>query len=266
MISPRNPFLRSWAAFLIGGLLFGQVTRAQTGGKTVEHYADFWSGYNMSLRTSPHWGVVAEGELRRQDFLAHPNIYFISAGMQYHFAKGLNANATIGRQWAMYQENASWLSTSETRLQVQVVYQQRMGRFRFRERLRNEFRWLDRMPGDPTPGKEFHDRIRIQLGTEVQVFQNKKLPLVIAYDEYLTETITGFSHPSFDQNRVFIGLRQPVTPTFNIDLGYLNVIAAGAPHVKEWHDVMRLVLSWSPDPFGKHDSKRKPAEAKPDVN
>jgi hypothetical protein len=87
------------------------------------------------------------------------------------------------------------------------------------------------------------------------------------YDEYLTETISGFTHPAFDQNRMFVGVRQPVTPSFNVDLGYLNAYArSDSPSISEMHDVLRVVLSWSPDPFKKHDSKRKAPEEKQEVN
>jgi Protein of unknown function (DUF2490) len=267
MIPPRNPFLRSWVALLIGMISWQFSWSQTTGGKEVRHYSDFWSGYNFSLRTSPHWGVIAEGELRRKEFLAQPNVYYLCAGLQYHFQKGLNAHAAIGRQWAMYEAHASWLSTSETRVQVQVVYQQKSGRFKFRERLRNEFRWIDRAPEDPSPGKEFHDRVRLQVGAEMRLFHNDKLPSLYVYNEYLTETISGFTHPSFDQNRIFVGIRQPVTPSFNIDVGYLNAYAkSGSPPVQEMHDVLRIVLYWSPDPFKKHDSKRKVVEEKQEVN
>jgi hypothetical protein len=267
MIPARNPFLRSWWTLLLVMLSWLSAGAQSTGGKTVEHFSDFWSGFNFSLRVSPHWGLVAEGELRRKEFLAQPNVYFIDAGVQYHFSKGLNAHAAIGRQWAMYEEHASWLSTSETRLQVQLVYQQKSGRFRFKERLRNEFRWLERAPGDPAPGKEFHDRIRIQIGMDAQVFRNAKLPSLNIYAEYLSETISGFSHPSFDQNRIFIGIRQPISHTFTIDLGYLNALArAGSPPIIQLHDVLRIVFSWSPDPFKQHDGKRKSADAAQDVN
>jgi hypothetical protein len=246
---------------------FGTCSAQTNVDKSTKHYSDFWGGFQFDLRLSRRWGLIGEGELRRKDFMAEPNVYLADVGAQYHFFKGLNAHFAIGKQWSMYHENASWLSVNAKFMQVQVVYQQFAGRFKFRERVRNEFRWLDRRSGDPTPGKEFHDRIRLLAGMEVQVFNNKMLPGLYIYDEFLAETINGLSHPAFNQNRVYMGIRQQITKTLKADLGYMNVfLKAGMPPVTELHDVLRVVLSWSPDPFRKHDSKHVSDHPASDTN
>ena len=83
---------------------------------------------------------------------------------------------------------------------------------------------------------------------ECRIFENKWLPSIVAYDEYLVETISGFSHPAFDQNRFFIGLRQMIAKNLSAEAGYINVYASsGTPAITEWHDVLKVGVNWSPD-------------------
>jgi hypothetical protein len=103
-------------------------------------------------------------------------------------------------------------------------------------------------------------------GMETQVFRNAKLPSLYLYAEYLSETISGFSHPAFDQKRIFIGICQPVTPTFKINLGCMNIFASGgAPAEMEYPDVLRPPVSWSPDPFRKRDSTKATGKRRADL-
>ena len=227
--------------------------------RVVQHYSDFWIGLNTEFRIADRWSLLTEAELKRKEFMAEPNAIFACVGVQYHISKGVNAHIAIGRQWTMDSDVTSLVVVGETRAQVQVVFHQTVGRFKFRERLRNEFRWLDRLPHDPSPGKEFHDRVRFLLGMECRIFDNKRLPSLIAYDEYLVETITGFSHPAFDQNRFFIGLRQPIATNLTAEAGYINVYASsGTVSITEMHDVLKIGVNWSPD-LRRHVNSRSPA-------
>ncbi len=225
---------------------------AQASALHPRHYSDFWSGVNIDLKLDHRWTVFTEGELKRREFMAKPYGEFVCLGVQYRVVKGFHAHVAIGRQWVVEEEVYSLVVVGETRLQVQGVLHQTTGRFRFRERLRNEFRWVDRLPSDPAPGKEFHDRLRIQLGMEYRIFENKRMPSFVVSDEYLAETINGFSHPAFNQNRIFIGLRQPIGSALSAEAGYLNVYArSGTPWISEWHDVLKVGLSWSPALHGR---------------
>lgn len=227
---------------------------AQSSKPVSQHFSDFWIGINTDLRVHKKWSLLTEAELKRKDFMASANAFFVCLGMQYHIAKGLNAHVAIGRQWAVADEPFSLVVTGETRLQVQFVAHQTLGRFRFRERVRNEFRWIDRLPNDPSAGKEFHDRIRVLLGMECRIFDSRKLPSLVAYDEVLEETVTSFSHPAFDQNRFFVGVRQPIAKDLNVDVGYINVYAgSGSPLIREWHDVFKIGFNWSPSLLRKHE-------------
>jgi hypothetical protein len=244
---PRGSTLRLWiTVWTVLALSFRGIS--QTSKPVTQHYSDFWLGLNVDLRLHKRWTLLAEGELKRKEFMAEPNAVFACLGLQYHIREGLNVHVAIGRQWAVEDDVYSLVVVGETRAQVQLVAHQTRGRFHFRERLRNEFRWIDRLPSDPAPGKEFHDRVRFLLGMECRIFDSKKLPSLVAYDEYLVETITGFSHPAFDQNRFFIGLRQPLTKSLAVEAGYINVYAsAGDPGITETHDVLRIGFSWAPN-------------------
>lgn len=246
MTAPGANALRLWVTFLILFCL-PSGSEAQSAKPVSQHYSDFWIGVNADMRVHKKWSLLTEAELKRKDFMASANAIFACLGAQYHIAKGFNAHVAIGRQWAVADEPYSLVVMGETRLQLQFVAHQNLGRFHFRERVRNEFRWIDRLPNDPTTGKEFHDRIRVLLGMEFRIFDNKNLPSLIAYDEVLEETATSFSHPAFDQNRFFIGLRQPITKELNVEAGYINVYAgSGSPLIREWHDVLKVGFNWSP--------------------
>lgn len=222
-------------------------SKAQSPGSFSQHYSDFWIGLNVDLRLNKRWSLLTESELKRKDFMASPNAFFACLGVQYRIMKGLNAHVAVGRQWVVADEPFSLVVMGETRLQVQAVAHQSIGRFRFRERIRNEFRWLDRLPNDPKTGKEFHDRIRVLLGMEFRPFRKTSLPSFIAYDEFLEETATSFHHPAFDQNRIFIGLRQPITQALAAESGYIHVYASsGSPGISERHDVLKIGFNWSP--------------------
>jgi hypothetical protein len=74
--------------------------------------------------------------------------------------------------------------------------------------VRNEQRWKETVENDvATGGTTFSDRVRYLVSFTVPVSGNPKVPSVVLADEIAVQFGSEFVYNTFDQNRVFLGLK-----------------------------------------------------------
>jgi Protein of unknown function (DUF2490) len=121
--------------------------------------------------------------------------------------------------------NSAWSTiANENRIYQQALYSTKLGNVTLVHRLRNEQRWQDIILDDQKTGDlRFTNRVRYQLGCMIPISKNKWVPSIVVSDEILFQFGKDVVYNTFDQNRIFIGIRQALSPTWSYDLGYMQV-------------------------------------------
>jgi hypothetical protein len=68
------------------------------------------------------------------------------------------------------------------------------------------------------------DRIRYLLSATIPVFKNKKYPSLVVSDELAIQFGKEVVYNTFEQNRLFFGIRQSINKNLSYDLGYMQVM------------------------------------------
>jgi hypothetical protein len=244
----RSVFLR--LALLFGTLAASPPAQAQVlPAKQVKEVSNFWISANNTLRFSDHWGMIADLHVRRKEFMKEPDFYFVRTGVNYWFTKNFSFNAGYGHMWVMPASSEKHTVANENRLHQQFILSTPLGRVAMLQRLRNEERWIQNVVNDQVAGVRFSDRVRYLLSFNVRVFnEGSHLPSLVLSDELMVQFGRYIVYNTFDQNRLFLGIRQDIRPDLSFDLGYMRIFQQkGLPLQYERHDVLRLFFYWSPD-------------------
>jgi len=134
------------------------------------------------------------------------------------------------------------------------VYQQgqiisKLGTTSMMQRLRNEQRWQDIIVNDKRTGdKKFTDRIRYLLSFTIPVFKNPYYPAAVISDELCIQFGKEVVYNTFEQNRVFLGIKQKLTRDLSFDLGYMLVTQQKASgYVYDENHTFRWFFYYQPD-------------------
>lgn len=199
---------------------FGQVEQ-----KKVEHVTHTWVSINSIIFLNKKCFIMADAHLRENDFFKSNSFYFGRIGLGYQFDKSLSVAAGYGNLFSS-ATTAGWTTKSdENRIYQQVVYNSSYkNTMNVLQRLRNEQRWQDIIVNDKKTGeKKFTNRVRYLLSTSFQVFKNPNLPQLVVADELLVQFGSAIVFNTFDQNRIFIGIKQKINNNLSFDTGYMSV-------------------------------------------
>jgi hypothetical protein len=118
-----------------------------------------------------------------------------------------------------------WTTYSdENRIYQQVQLNTKAGKVSIVQRIRNEQRWQEKIVNDePTGENRFTDRVRYLVGFNVPIFKKKTAPTLVVSDEILIQFGKEVVLNTFDQNRLFVGIKQSINPKWSYDFGYMNV-------------------------------------------
>jgi hypothetical protein len=90
------------------------------------------------------------------------------------------------------------------------------------QRLRNEQRWQQKIANDKATGQnKFTDRVRYLLSFTIPFSKNTKYPSLVMADELCVQFGKEVVYNTFDQDRVFIGIKQKLAKDLSFDLGYM---------------------------------------------
>ncbi len=190
--------------------------------KTVNDVSQSWTSLNSIIRFNKHWGIIADAHIRRTNFLADPNFYFLRTGVQYWVNEHLMLTAGIGKMWVA-PTTPNWEHfAEENRIYQQVLLTNKMGKIGMVQRIRNEQRWIEKITNDQFTGDyKFSNRIRYLLAFNILIFKNPRYPSLSLSDELMVQFGKEIIYNTFDQNRLFLGIRQPISKTLNFDFGYM---------------------------------------------
>jgi hypothetical protein len=236
-------------SILIALLVFISVTalsQTSTPAKEVTYHHQSWMSINSVMRFSDHWGLMADFHVRKDDFMAHDYFYFVRLGAvtwingKYPLAYG------VAHLWQAPKE-ATNLWTNENRIYQQWSASQREGIVSVLHRVRFEQRWREIMLSDTEMARQFSFRLRYLASFDIRPFKNQHLPSLVLSDEILVQFGKEVLN-TFDQNRLFVGLKVPISRNLNCDIGYMNILQQRVTSYRyDSSDVFRLFLYYNLD-------------------
>ena len=217
--------------------------------KSVNEVSQSWKSLNSTIRFNNRWGMVADFHIRRTNFLADPNFYFLRTGVQYWVNNQLSLTLGIGKMWVA-PSTPNWEHfAEENRIYQQALLSSKLGKIGILQRIRNEQRWIEKIANDQFTGNyRFSNRIRYLLAFNIPIFKNPKYPSFSLSDELIIQFGKEILYNTFDQNRLFLGIRQPISKTLNFDFGYMQSFqqkASGYQYDKI--HTLRCFFYYSPD-------------------
>lgn len=248
--------------FLLFLLLFLHSSLLAQRSREVQTQNHVWTSINSQIRLSERWGISADVHIRRTDFLQNNSFFLLRTGALYYANSQLTLGAGYAHMWLANQKDATELFSNENRLHQQVVLNQKLGTVQLNQRLRIEERWIQKVVNFiPVAATRFTVRYRYQLSMIVPVSSNKKIPALAFADELMLQTGKDIVYNNFDQNRVFAGIRQQVTPSLSFDFGYMHVWQqklSGYQYSR--NHTIRLFFYWQPDWRKKKQDKQLPPD------
>jgi hypothetical protein len=214
------------------------------------HISNGWSDINVSGKLKGKFSWQIENQHRREDMQGDYNAA-TTTGNPYH-----NLNQNVFRPYVHYQPNPNirfslmplgWIGSNrfkdgapsaffaELRIAPQVILTQNIGRVRFDNRLRYEFRWIGQnqdvnnksfLYGGDFSTTTFRERFRYQFKMTVPLNHAKmddKTWYAQAYDELFINMGEKVANTNlFDQNRAMIGVGYKFNKFAAIELGFMQ--------------------------------------------
>lgn len=207
-------------ALLLPVLMFSQTTPK----KDINEQIQTWVSINTVTKLSDHWGVVADAHIRENELFDSNNFYFLRGGVAYFPNSSVTLVTGYAHMWLAPTKDGWSTFADENRIYQQAQLITKVGKVSILQRLRNEQRWQEKIVNDEPTGKNrFTDRVRYLASFTIPVFSNKKLPSLVLSDEILIHFGKEVVYNTFDQNRLFIGIRQNINSKLSYDFGYMNV-------------------------------------------
>jgi hypothetical protein len=199
------------------------VARGQPAKETNEQY-QFWGSLNSTTRLTDRLGVIADIHVRRNDFLADPSFSLLRFGGHFWVTEKLTVSLGYGYMRHAPACEGCQTFAGENRIYQQLQYVTRLGKATLLQRLRNEQRWREMVVNDvPTGGTTFTDRVRYLVSFTLPVSGNPKVASLVLADEIAVQFGPGVVYNTFDQNRIFLGVKQVLGRSWSFDLGYMLV-------------------------------------------
>lgn len=192
--------------------------------KEVKQQTQSWVSLNNNFKFNEHWSLLADFHVRRNDFVADDSFYFIRGGIGYAPNTKISTVLGYGHMW-LAPSKPEWNTFSnESRIYQQLQFNSKIGDVSIVQRFRNEQRWQQKIVNDERTGdNRFTDRVRYMVSFNIPVFKKKTMPSLVIADEILVHFGKEVVYNTFDQNRIFIGIKQAINPKLSYDFGYMNV-------------------------------------------
>jgi hypothetical protein len=232
-------------------LLSGSAPLAAQGQpeKEINEQTQVWLSVNSTSRFTDRWGAVGDFHIRRNDFLRDPSFYFLRFGAHYWLTEAVAVTLGYAHNWVApaHEEWNTW--TQENRIYQQVQYATNVGKVRVLHRLRNEQRWQQEVVDDALTGEDrFSDRVRYLVSLTIPVSGKPSVPSLVVSDEILVQFGPEIVANTFDQNRLFLGIKKGLGRTWSFDLGYMLVYQEKASGYQyDLNHTLRWFFYFNPD-------------------
>lgn len=217
--------------------------------KIINTQYQSWFSINVTGRFNKKWGFIVDVHERRNNFLSNNSFHFIRAGVNYWLKDNVTLTAGYAHLW-LAPSVLGWTKfANENRLYQQVQLTSKVGKITMLQRLRNEQRWQKKITNNkPTGVNRFTNRARYLLSFTIPVFKNVYYPSLIFSDELCMQAGKEVVYNTFDQNRLFVGLKQPLSKVLNLDFGYMQIKQQKASGYQyDLSHIFRLFFYYTPD-------------------
>ena len=179
--------------------------------------------------------------------MADPSFYFIRGAANYWIRDNMTAALGYGHMWLAPSRSDWHTFANENRIYQQFQVNLKSGKSSYLQRLRNEQRWQQKIVDDKrTDDYKFTDRVRYLFSYNYTIFQNKYLPSLALAEEILIQFGKEVVYNTFEQNRIFLGLKQNINPHLNFDFGYMMVYQQkSSGYQYDMNHTMRLFFYYS---------------------
>ncbi len=205
--------------------LWSQAVYAQASQREVATQFNAWYMYFGTYRFSEAWSVHSEFQLRRSGILEDPQQFLGRIGLNYHVNESLMLSG--GYAYIItspYGEQPVLDKFPEHRLWQQLVFNQKIGKAAINHRYRLEQRWLD-LPTTEENDYTYLNRARYRLMVNIPLNSatiSKGTLFISVYDEVMINFGKNSGKNIFDQNRIYGALGYQISPSANVQVGYLN--------------------------------------------
>lgn len=222
-----------------------QVTPAT---KQLNYHTQSWYSINSTFRFSERWGMVGDFHVRKEGMWDQDRFYLLRFGAVYWIQGKYPVILGVARLWLAPPEGLNTWNI-ENRIYQQWSSVSEQGRVAILSRIRVEERWRDQIVNDQVVGpKQFSLRLRYLASFQVKVFNQPSMPELVASDEVMVQFGSSIVHNTFDQNRLFLGIRLPIGKNLSMDTGYMNVLQQRTTgNAYDLSNVFRVFLYWSVD-------------------
>ncbi|MES2574316.1 MAG: DUF2490 domain-containing protein [Bacteroidota bacterium] len=205
--------------FLLPLVILGQIQTK----KVINQQIQTWVSLNSITKFSNHWGIAADAHLRTNGFFEGNNFYFLRGGLGYIPNTVVSIVGGYAHMW-LAPTNPDWNTYSdENRIYQQAQINSKIGKVALLQRIRNEQRWQEKIANDELTGEiRFTNRVRYLISFNIPIFKKKTSPSLVLSDEVLIQFGKEVVYNTFDQNRIFIGIKQSINSELSFDLGYMN--------------------------------------------
>lgn len=217
--------------------------------KQVNQQVQSWFSINSTMHLSDRWGVIADFHVRRNNFLSDPSFYFLRFGANYWIKDKFTVAGGYGHMWIAPSTQGWNTYVNEHRIYQQALVNTQIERTGMVLRFRNEQRWQQIMANDkPTGDWRFVNRVRYLMSFSFPLSKkSNKLALVVA-DEVLLNFGKEVLYNTFDQNRIFLGIRNKINKDWSYDIGYMNVYQQRiSGYLYDMNHTFRWFFYYNPD-------------------
>ncbi|WP_109700141.1 DUF2490 domain-containing protein [Chitinophaga deserti] len=234
---------------------------AQTPAKQITDNQHVWLSVNSTMRFSERWGAIADVHVRRNNYIADPSFYFVRAGASYWLVDNLTLVAGYGHMWLASNVGGKTGYADENRIYQQIIYNSRMGKVSVLNRFRNEQRWRETLANQQSTGDfTFSNRLRYLISLGISVSKNPRFPQISIANEVAIQFGKSVVYNTFDQIRLFGGIRQGFGKGWSYDLGYMLLYQQGTGgNSYSRNHTVRLFFYYTLDTRKKATRQQEPA-------
>lgn len=206
-------------------ILFQMAAPAQTVSKQINKQYQSWWSINNTIRLSKNWGVICDLHLKRNHFLADPGFYFGRWGVNYWLKENITATLGFAEMWVAPSVEGWKQFAQEHRIYQQFQLSTKIGKIGVLQRIRNEQRWQQKMVNDQFIHQyKFTNRVRYLVSANIPFWKNTHYPSLLISDELMIQCGKEIVLNTFDQNRIFFGIKQTLSKSLSMDAGYMMIV------------------------------------------
>lgn len=228
--------------------------------KEINDQSQSWISLNSTFRISNHWGAVADIHIRRNNFVSDPNFYFLRGGGGYWLNDNLSFILGYAHLWLAPSQPGGSTWSNENRVYEQIAYASKIGKVSLLNRFRDEHRWREVVTNDKSTGDyAFSNRLRYLISVGIPVSSNKWIPQISIANEVAVQFGKAIVNNTFDQVRLFAGIRQSIGSGFACDFGYMLLYQQKASGYQyDRNHTLRLFFYYNFDRGTKNKNKGAP--------